>query len=1583
MRCTLSPAAAGGAGGAASLEVTASDAPSVFTNMAESPPRVPLNGMPIAAFEDACNVAINGCRVFDQSGAGFYEILNPVGNIPHDIEAVGIEPRSGGGVTRVLRLGEPLPDSARVIKAAVWDNVVIRQRGPHEGHVGKIYKFTPGTSGNGSDDLFTVRSFVEGKVDSHLLTRPNLGWDAERWPQNWNAAKREDLVWQHAGPAAGENRPEYEWPKLEERNIGHPLSARAAAAGAPVRPALELHADDFERYTDYVSTEDVSKLVMMPQCSLGSRGNVSYCELLEEREFGIAARPLGPGVLVKLHSLASRADLNGAVGAIEGEIDAARGRYAVRLDGGLAFKLKPSNMSACGVKSTHFVSHACKYDFRRLVHTLREFVDSDASPDDAETSCQFWFNCSTLNQHLAAKGSFTGQWFNFFRDSIESIGHTIAVMMPWRAPINLTRAWCVYEIFETVRRKSNATKCTFLLPPQDRKAMLGTMVLQKGLEELNGVVTDVDVNAAEGGGNERAEILRRARDAAHGGAKALNELVCKALRGWLLDAATTEYTRRDHRLLEAAQHAGREVSFITDFPNVPTAYERLRYTVQHYPFATSIALINFRTKLVCWNRACVRRRPTATSDEQLSDFMATDEAAVMGALERVDADLGADHPDAVKARGELGMCLHFFAHRHDESQAIVSDALLKLCSPPLNLTVLDPWIRRVTTMQNGPMCSAPGQITRRSTLHLGATLGRLMDTYGKFDAAEKLLRSVLRGRTQCFGPDDERTIRSAGSLGYLLSQRNKCPQEALALLQRGGNEHNIAMMMERKGDYAAASELLKVARARASDETSKLKSMMNAGALMYQQGKIREAADQLREVRERSIELNGHKRSALTLIASDNLALVLKKLGNFDEAEALYNETLANFETTKGPDHKDTLLCRGNLAGLWMDQKRFAKAEAQYFLVAKGLEALGEGSPEYLTALDNAATALYYQQNFAECERVKRNVLAGFEKHCGVGHPSTLGCCSYIGPCLERQGKEAEAEAMYRRAFDGAMKHPGMGSSHPKTAFFAMSLAKLLIKSRRAEDAIELLTLAWNARKACLGPGHRETLAAFNKLCEAYSVLGRFDEVRALRAAAQRTLSGSGGAAAPEPAGVDPEWIASFVDMAGCDERTAAFYIQGTVARGLGLDAAVGRYYETECAPPPSDFEWAATRDDAEAEAHLAAPRPQMPAVGQFPTYWIYRCVHPVGVGVRAGPEIPGDCTGDVVKNSEEVVIIERLTKTVDGAELTFLELWVHPDDAVGVERSGGWVFDQTPSGQPCMELVREGEGAKASLGEDEFSFEQAIAAMPAAEAEAMYRRALDGAMKHPEMGPAHPKTAFFAMSLAKLLIKSRRAEQAIELLTLAWNARKECLGTWHTDTSEAVNNMCVAFSVLGRFDDVNALCTARRMGAVAISQATHQIRARAVHSSIALTSDIAMTYLVRAGRAEDAVGLLRPSWEAAVETFGPTHSITIAAIVDLVQAMGHLSQYDDAIAMCQRVLGHARAAGRSCDVTELNRALQWLLQNQARVAAVVGGAAAAPDATAQQVAQLVEMGFSSHDAMAALSSNGFSTERAIAALLG
>ena len=109
---------------------------------------------------------------------------------------------------------------------------------------------------------------------------------------------------------------------------------------------------------------------------------------------------------------------------------------------------------------------------------------------------------------------------------------------------------------------------------------------------------------------------------------------------------------------------------------------------------------------------------------------------------------------------------------------------------------------------------------------------------------------------------------------------------------------------------------------------------------------------------------------------------------------------------------------------------------------------------------------------------------------------------------------------------------------------------------------------------------------------------------------------------------------------------------------------------------------------DPEVQARLDAPPPQLPAAGQFPTHWIYRAIG--GIGVRAAPAYPGERTGAGVHAHAEVVVVERLTKSVDGAELTFLKIWVHPDDAFDVERSGGWVFDRVPSGKVFMEFVRE-----------------------------------------------------------------------------------------------------------------------------------------------------------------------------------------------------------------------------------------------------------------------------------------------------
>jgi hypothetical protein len=61
---------------------------------------------------------------------------------------------------------------------------------------------------------------------------------------------------------------------------------------------------------------------------------------------------------------------------------------------------------------------------------------------------------------------------------------------------------------------------------------------------------------------------------------------------------------------------------------------------------------------------------------------------------------------------------------------------------------------------------------------------------------------------------------------------------------------------------------------------------------------------------------------------------------------------------------------------------------------------------------------------------------------------------------------------------------------------------------------------------------------------------------------------------------------------------------------------------------------------------------------------------------------------------------------------------------------------------------------------------------------------------------------------------------------------------------------------------------------------------------------------------------------------------------------------------------------------------MEWLFHNKARAAAAAGATAVAPDVAARHVAQLVELGFPSHDAMATLSGTGFSFERALVMML-
>ena len=55
---------------------------------------------------------------------------------------------------------------------------------------------------------------------------------------------------------------------------------------------------------------------------------------------------------------------------------------------------------------------------------------------------------------------------------------------------------------------------------------------------------------------------------------------------------------------------------------------------------------------------------------------------------------------------------------------------------------------------------------------------------------------------------------------------------------------------------------------------------------------------------------------AYTLSSVNDLASLLNKRGQLDEAEPLYRRALDGYERTLGPDHEDTLRIAGNLESL-------------------------------------------------------------------------------------------------------------------------------------------------------------------------------------------------------------------------------------------------------------------------------------------------------------------------------------------------------------------------------------------------------------------------------------------------------------------------------------------------------------------------------------------------------------------------------------------------------------------------------------------------------------------------------------------
>jgi len=235
--------------------------------------------------------------------------------------------------------------------------------------------------------------------------------------------------------------------------------------------------------------------------------------------------------------------------------------------------------------------------------------------------------------------------------------------------------------------------------------------------------------------------------------------------------------------------------------------------------------------------------------------------------------------------------------------------------------------------------------------------------------------------------------------------------------------------------------------------------------------------------------------------------------GNYAEAEALYQRTLAIREKVIGADHTQVANNLEHLAGVYGAQSEYAKAEP---LLTRSLsmyeKALGPDHPLVAESLHKLAYAYFGQGKFAEAEPLYKRSIAISEKSWRPYNFDLAGSLNDLALLYDSEGRYADVEVLYKRSLaiwekdvdpqrtdSGALsKASGIREIDLKLelANGLNNLANLYKAQGRYAEAEPLYQRSLAIREEFLGPDHRSVAQLLNNFANLY-----FDERKYAQAA--------------------------------------------------------------------------------------------------------------------------------------------------------------------------------------------------------------------------------------------------------------------------------------------------------------------------------------------------------------------------------------------------------------------------------------------------------------------------------------------------
>ena len=414
------------------------------------------------------------------------------------------------------------------------------------------------------------------------------------------------------------------------------------------------------------------------------------------------------------------------------------------------------------------------------------------------------------------------------------------------------------------------------------------------------------------------------------------------------------------------------------------------------------------------------------------------------------------------------------------------------------------------------------------------TMGTVYMRLGLYDEARKLLDRGLDTRRDLYGDAHPAVARSQANLGELLGLQAEFDeaavlyQQAIAIQREAidvAGAADVALSMvgladirTLQGDFEAAEGLLSEAvdiqrQVLGEENLTVARSLDSLGMSLWDQGEYDEAEPLLREalaMRRKIIPGGIHPDLDDSL---NNLAVFLFETGEFEQTEALFRESLAMKQSLLGDSHPDVAIGLNNLAFVQHDMGEHEAAEKNYQEALSIRRAnLDEKHPLIAQSLNNLAFLYYDMGEKDRALELSRSALAVYREAYPGDHPDVAYGMQNLAGWLVAAGDYETAEPLLREALE--MNQSLFDSGHPDIAITQTGLAILLLRTDRAEAALDLAQAAHTSLAEAYGDDHWRTAWAASTMGASLTELSRYKDAETVLLKSYMDLQDNSGARA-------------------------------------------------------------------------------------------------------------------------------------------------------------------------------------------------------------------------------------------------------------------------------------------------------------------------------------------------------------------------------------------------------------------------------------------------------------------------------------